>query len=242
MHEKKDTVYSSYQDPVEGFEFNAQVADVFENMIERSVPGYSLLLDMIGVLTQRYAQPGTNCYDLGCSLGASTLKIRQNLPRDGHVIGIDNSAAMVDRCRHNIERDHSQASVEIRRENLQETLIENASVVVMNFTMQFVPDEEREKLLEQISAGLNKGGILVLSEKVRFADENRQDLMTDLHHEFKSFQGYSDLEIAQKRSSLENVLIPNTMEQHIQRMTHVGFSAVELCFRCLNFVAFLAVK
>ncbi len=242
MHDKKDTVYSSYQEHVERFAFNAQVADVFENMIARSVPGYALLLDMIGVLTQKYAQQNTNCYDLGCSLGASTLKIRQNLPRNGHVIGVDNSVAMVNRCRHNVQRDHSQATVEIRMENLQETLIENASVVVMNFTMQFVPDDEREELLAKISAGLNPGGILVLSEKIRFTDDSRQSLMTDLHHEFKSFQGYSDLEIAQKRTSLENVLIPNTIEQHIQRMNRAGFTTVELCFRCLNFVAFIAIK
>ena len=239
---KEDKVYSSARDTVEAFEFNAQVADVFENMIERSVPGYSLLLDMIGVLTESYAQEGSNSYDLGCSLGASTLRIRQNLPDDCKVIGIDNSAAMVERCVHNMQRDHSRAAVEIRQENLQETIIENASVVVMNFTLQFIADDDRPALLKKIWGGLNEGGILILSEKVRFEDADRQGLMTELHHEFKKFQGYSDLEIAQKRTSLENVLVPNTVATHSERLSDAGFGTVELCVRCLNFVALLAIK
>ena len=242
MNKKTDTVYSQQQDNIDGFQFNAQVADVFENMIQRSVPGYGLLLDMIAVLTEKYAQPGTNCYDLGCSLGASTLSIRQNLPQDCTVIGIDNSAAMVERCKQNMERDHSQATVDIRLENLQETAIENASVVVMNFTLQFVPDGDRAAILKQIVGGLNKGGILILSEKVSFENTQRQNLMTELHHEFKRHQGYSDLEIAQKRTSLENVLVSNTVDEHTDRLKQAGFTTVELCVRCFNFVAFLAIK
>lgn len=242
MKKKKDTVYSTRQDHVDEFQFDAQVADVFENMIQRSVPGYGLLLDMIAVLTEKYAQQGSNCYDLGCSLGASTLRIRQNLPQDCTVIGVDNSAAMVERCKQNLARDHSQAAVDIRLEDLQDTLIENASVVVMNFTLQFIPDEDRPAILKQIVDGLNKGGILILCEKISFEDPQRQALMTDLHHEFKRHQGYSDLEIAQKRSSLENVLITNTMNEHIARLKDAGFSTTEVCVRCLNFVAFIAIK
>ena len=242
MKTKKDTVYSQPQESVDDFRFDGPVADVFENMIQRSVPGYSLLLDMIGMLTGKYAQPATNCYDLGCSLGASTLKIRQNLPGDCTVIGIDNSEAMINRCRQNMQRDHSQAAVNIRLENLEDTAIENASIVVMNFTLQFIADKKRTVVLRRIADGLNKGGILILAEKIKFEDESRQQLMTNLHHEFKAYQGYSNLEIAQKRSSLENVLVPNTLEQHIGRLRDAGFSTIELCVRCLNFVAFLAIK
>jgi tRNA (cmo5U34)-methyltransferase len=242
MENRKDTVYSEPLNDVGEFRFDGQVADVFENMIQRSVPGYSLLLEMIGMLTNKYAEPGTNCYDLGCSLGASTLKVRQNLPANCTVIGVDNSEAMVDRCRHNMQRDHSQAVVDIRLENLEDTEIDNASIVVMNFTLQFINDNKRPEILRRIATGLNKGGILILAEKIKFEDESRQQLMTDLHHEFKAYQGYSDLEIAQKRSSLENVLVPNTVDEHIQRLREAGFSTAALCVRCLNFVAFLAIK
>ena len=242
MASRKDTVFSAPLKRVDEFQFNAQVADVFENMIQRSVPGYALLLEMSGMLTGRYAQSGTNCYDLGCSLGASTLKIRQNLPGNCLVIGVDNSAAMVEKCRNNIHRDHSQAAVEIRLEDLQDTMIENASLVVMNFTLQFIADEKRSAVVKQIASGINSGGILIISEKIKFEDAAKQELMTALHLEFKKHHGYSDLEIAQKRASLENVLVPNTIAGHIDRLKAAGFSTVELIVRCLNFVSFLAIK
>ncbi|MFN3236579.1 MAG: carboxy-S-adenosyl-L-methionine synthase CmoA [Pseudomonadales bacterium] len=237
-----DNIYSEPLEEVGGFRFDAVVADVFENMINRSVPGYPLMLDMIGVLAERFAQPGTNCYDLGCSLGAATLKLRHHIPESCHVIGIDTSEAMVTRCRNNLARDRSQPSVEIRQQSVQDTSIENASIVVLNFTLQFIPDEERTHILRNIAAGLKPGGILILAEKVRFADPAEQTEMTDLHHEFKRAQGYSDLEIAQKRASLENVLVPNTIEQHIDRLLQAGFASARLYVRCFNFVSILAVK
>ena len=239
---KKDTVYATPQATIEGFEFDAKVADVFENMINRSVPGYPLILDLIGVLTEKYAQENTNCYDLGCSLGASTLKIRQHLPESCHLIGVDTSSAMVERCKANMSRDHSQASVEILEQSMQETEFNNASVVVINFTLQFIPDGERQRVLNNVAAGMVSGGILILSEKICFDDAQRQTSMTDIHHEFKKYQGYSDLEIAQKRASLENVLIPNSEQLHLDRLNAAGFSEAQMFSRCLNFASFLAVK
>ncbi|MBV1878177.1 MAG: carboxy-S-adenosyl-L-methionine synthase CmoA [Pseudomonadales bacterium] len=239
---KKDTVYSQPITQVNRFRFDATVADVFENMINRSVPGYPLILDLIGVLTEKYAMADTNCYDLGCSLGAATLRIRQHLPQSCHLFGIDNSAAMVERCRANMARDHSQASVAIIEQSLQQTKIENASIVVINFTLQFIPDAERQAVLQRIATGINPGGILILAEKISFNNIEKQDLMTDLHHEFKKYQGYSDLEIAQKRAALENVLVPNSEQEHLQRLRQAGFAESQLISRCLNFAAFLAIK
>ena len=239
---KKDTVYAQPLASIQAFAFDGQVADVFENMINRSVPGYALLLDLIGQLTEKYAQPDSNCYDLGCSLGASTLKIRQHLPASCHVIGVDTSPAMVERCRTNMARDHSQASVEIRQEAMQHTSITNASVVVLNFTLQFIPDEQRADLLAKLARNMLPGGALILSEKIRFEDTDTQAHMTELHHDFKKYHGYSDLEIAQKRAALENVLIPNTEQQHLQRLTDAGLQAAQVYLRCFNFASFLAIK
>lgn len=239
---KKDTVYSTPTDSVESFQFDSQVADVFENMITRSVPGYSLVLDMIGLFTGEYARPGTNCYDLGCSLGASTLKILHNLPADCHVVSVDNSRAMVERCRAILSRDHSEATVEVREQDIRGTNVENASLVVMNYTLQFIENDARDALLRGIAGGMIEGGAFVLSEKIVFNDEHQQELMTGLHHEFKKHQGYSDLEIAQKRLALENVLVPNTIEEHLERLKRAGFSSAELCLQCLNFATFLAIR
>jgi len=238
----EDKVYSTPRAKVAAFEFDGQVADVFENMISRSVPGYPLLLDLLEVLTEQFAQPNTNCYDLGCSLGASTLRIRQNLPQSCHVIGVDTSPSMVERCKNNLARDHSSASVDIRLESLQNTQVENASIVALNYTLQFVPDEQREDILTSIANGLVPGGILILSEKIRFDNESVQSATTELHHAFKKHQGYSDLEIAQKRASLENVLTPNTIEQHYERLSTAGFSSVDMFLKCFNFVSLVAIK
>lgn len=227
---------------IEAFRFDQSVADVFQDMIERSVPGYGLVLQLIGVLAEKYGQTGTRAYDLGCSLGASTLQLRRHLPEGCHVVGVDNSKAMVSRCTANLSRDHSAASYEILLEDLRETTIENASIVILNFTLQFVPDEERKNILARICEGLKVGGILLLAEKVKFEDASKQALMTTLHHDFKKQHGYSDLEISQKRAALENVLIPNTEAQHKQRMYDAGFSVVEQCMRCLNFSTFIGIK
>lgn len=240
--DKTDRIYANPLDQVSGFQFDAAVADVFDNMISRSVPGYGLMLDVIGVLAGRFAQPDSACYDLGCSLGAATLKLRHNVPASCKIIGIDTSKAMVERCRATIERDRSQPETEIKQQSIQDTTIENASVVVMNFTLQFIDDAERQAILTKIANGLNPGGLLVLSEKIQFEDDDEQSQMTDLHHEFKRAQGYSDLEIAQKRASLENVLVPNTEQQHIDRLLSAGFQSARLFVRCFNFVSFIAIK
>ena len=242
LSNQPDTLYASIKTTPVPFEFNAQVADVFDNMIQRSIPGYNLLLEITGLITAQYAQPGSNAYDLGCSLGAASLKIRRNLPDNSHLVGVDNSAAMVRRWRQNMARDKGQASIEIRQQNIQDTIIDNASVVVMNFTLQFIADHQRIDLLRRIMAGLRPGGVLLLAEKICFTDAERQALMMQLHHSFKKSQGYSDLEISQKRAALEQVLIPNTETQHRQRLLTAGFSQVERCLQCLNFVTFLGIK
>ena len=238
----RDQVYAKAQEAVEAFRFDARVADVFQDMISRSVPGYAFFLDFIAVATRLYAQEGTSCYDLGCSLGASTLQIRRNLPASCQVIAVDKAEAMVARCRANLARDASQAACQVRLEDLKDTRIENASLVVLNFTLQFVPDEQRLAILKGIHQGLAPGGALLLAEKLRFEDAAQQALMTNLHHEFKRYQGYSDLEIAQKRAALEEVLVPNSLEELMQRLEQAGFASRQRCIQNLNFAGILAVK
>ena len=240
---KKDQIYASPREQIEAFRFDEKVAEVFPDMIRRSVPGYSMMLDMIGVITAEFVRPDTRCYDLGCSLGGATLSIRHNLPDNScEVIAIDNAQAMVERCRELVAADQATAPVEVRCEDILDTGIENASLVVMNFTLMFIAPELRLALLQKIFQGLNPGGILVLSEKMKEADAGDQELLTDLYHNFKAAQGYSQLEIAQKRSALENVLIPETLEQHRQRLQQAGFEQVTSWFKCFNFTSLIAKK
>lgn len=244
----KDKIYASPRDQIEAFKFDDKVADVFPDMIGRSVPGYNMMLEMIGVITRELVKPDTRCYDLGCSLGAATLSIRHNLPDTScRLVAVDNAEAMVSRCRSNIEADQSDANteladVEVRCEDILDTEIENASLVVMNFTLMFIEPKQRLSLLSKIYRGLNPGGVLVLSEKMTESDPHDQALLTELYHRFKRLRGYSELEISQKRTALENVLIPETIQTHRDRLTEAGFKHVTPWFKCFGFTSLIAEK
>ncbi len=238
-----DRLFSQPRERVAGFRFDEAVARVFPDMIRRSVPGYQTILPMIGVITARFVQPGSRCYDLGCSLGGATLAMRQGIGEtDCRIVGVDNSAAMIERCRHYIALDDGPAPVELVCADILDTPIEDASVVVLNFTLQFVPPEVREPLLARIYQGLRPGGALILSEKIRFSDTGEQELQEMLYYDFKRANGYSELEISQKRTALERVLIPETVADHQHRLTAAGFEKVALWYQCFNFASFLAVR
>ncbi len=239
----RDQIYASPLDAIGAFAFDDHVARVFPDMIQRSVPGYATIVAMTGVLAERYAQPGSRCYDLGCSLGASTLAMRQYLDERGcEIVAVDNSPAMLERCQAQIAIDRHTTPVTLRLDDIAATPLDDASVAVFNFTLQFIPLEARDALLARIGRAMRPGGVLVLSEKIRFEDEHLQLLNTDLHHAFKRANGYSDLEISQKRSALENVLIPETIATHQQRLRAAGFTSVDVWFQCFNFASLVAIK
>lgn len=239
----RDSLYASPLEAISDFRFDESVAEVFADMINRSVPGYGTLISMLGVIANRFAQPDSHCYDLGCSLGAATLAMRHGINKLGiAIIAVDNSEAMVEKCRQHITSDDGGIPVKVICDDIRNVEIKNASFVVLNFTLQFLSPEDRLALLTDIASGLRPGGALLLSEKVEFTDLQQNDLFIDLHHDFKRARGYSDLEISQKRTALENVLIPDTLEQHRERLGQAGFSRSELWFQCLNFVSVLAIK
>ena len=243
----EDRIYSDGKLGDEPFRFDATVADVFPDMLRRSIPGYAASLEAIGSLAARYVTAGTNCYDLGCSLGAATLAMRQGIRAAGcRIIAIDNAAAMIDRCSEILARDAQAAPdrppVDLVLGNIRDAEIENASMVVMNYTLQFLPVEAREEMLRRIGDGLVPGGLLLLSEKVVDEDPHMEALLVDLHHEHKRRNAYSQLEISRKRAALENVLIPETVAAHRQRLAGAGFAHSAVWLRYFNFVSIVAIK
>ena len=239
----RDTLFADPLADIGLFTFDDSVARVFPDMIKRSVPGYTTIVAMTGLLAGKYAIEGTSLYDLGCSLGASTLAMRQNIRQaDCRIIGVDNSASMLARCQNIIDTDTHDTPVTLACADLQDVAIENASVVVLNFTLQFIPREVRDRVISDIYCGLQPGGIMVLSEKVTFEDPHLDELNIDLHHQFKRANGYSELEVAGKRSALENVLLPETLSQDKQRIDAAGFSSCDVWFQCFNFASLVALK
>lgn len=239
----KDTIFSAPIEKIGDFTFDESVAEVFPDMIQRSVPGYSNIITAIGMLASRFVTGNSNVYDLGCSRGAGILSIRRNVQAPGvKIIGVDNSDAMVERCRQHINAYHSDIPVEILLDDIRQIDIQNASMVVLNFTLQFLPPNDRLLLLQKIYQGLNPNGVLVLSEKFTFADDRMNELLIDLHHTFKRANGYSELEVSQKRTALENVMRTDSIETHKNRLQQAGFSQVELWFQCFNFGSMVAIK
>lgn len=239
----KDRIYAAPLDKMVDFRFDERVVSVFPDMIQRSVPGYATMISNIGVLAARYVKPQSRCYDLGCSLGAVSLSLRQSLAgKSCEIIAVDNSAAMIDKAREVFANDKGDVPVELVCADINEIDISQASVVVMNFTLQFIAPELRQALIQRIYDGLMPGGILILSEKLAFEDETTNEFHIESHHDFKRANGYSDMEISQKRSALEKVLIPETLAAHQTRLQQAGFQFIEKWYQCFNFVSMVAVK
>ncbi|MDG6300165.1 carboxy-S-adenosyl-L-methionine synthase CmoA [Glaesserella parasuis] len=239
----KDALFSAPIEKLGDFTFDESVAEVFPDMIQRSVPGYSNIITAIGMLASRFVTDQSNIYDLGCSRGAGILSIRRNVEKAGvRIIGVDNSEPMVERCRRHLEAYHSDIPVEILCDDIRHIEIKNASMVVLNFTLQFLPREDRLALLRKIYHGLNPNGVLVLSEKFTFEDNTINELLIDLHHTFKRANGYSELEVSQKRTALENVMRTDSIDTHKARLKEAGFSQVDLWFQCFNFGSMITIK
>lgn len=238
-----DDIYASGEIAAGPFEFNDAVARVFPDMLRRSIPGYGHTIEAIGLLARRHVEPRTRCYDLGCSLGAATLAMRRNIRVAGcRIVAVDSAPAMVERCRERLAADDSPVPVDVLAADLRDVPIEQASLVVLNYTLQFLPAAERGAVIERIAGGLRPGGMLVLSEKVVHEDPDFDAVLIDLHHDFKRENAYSDMEIAAKRAALENVLIPETVATHLARLHDAGFRRAGVWLRFFNFVSLLAVR
>ncbi len=239
----KDTLYRNRADAIKPFEFDQRVVDVFPDMIRRSVPGYPLTIAMIGVIAERYVQPGSRIYDLGCSLGAASFAVDSTIrDKTSSIIAIDSSEAMIASCQKHLEQQQSGREIQFQCEDITQTCIEQASLVILNFTLQFIPLNQRLTLLEKIVDGLLPGGALVLSEKIAFANKEEAELMQDLQLQMKALNGYDDMEIANKREALDQVLVPESIETHLQRLEEAGFQHSYTWLRCLNFCSLLALK
>jgi len=235
----KDRVFAKPLSDVKAFEFNEDVTRVFQDMITRSVPGYELLLQMIALYASVFVRDKSNIYDLGCSLGeVSRLIAEQTRKLNCAIIAVDNSPSMIRKC----QQFGDSGNIDWRCDDIQNIEISNASMVVLNLTLLFIDRDQRQSLITGIARGLNEGGVLVLSEKVVLDPELENQRMVQLHQAFKKMQGYSDLEISQKRTALENVLLPDSQAMHQQRLKQAGFTEVYQCFRCFNFVSYLAIK
>lgn len=239
----RDEVFREEKDFVSDFKFGAEVANVFDDMVTRSVPFYAEQQRMVAEIAADFAVPGSNVYDLGCSTGTTLLLLDRTVAPGVKFIGLDNSEEMLIKCgrkfaEHGLTREH-----ELRYADLnQGVVMENASVATLVLTLQFVRPLQRERLVQDVYKGLNENGCLLLCEKVLGEDSLFNRLFIKYYYNMKRRHGYSDLEIAQKREALENVLIPYRLEENRDLLLGAGYTKFQMFFRWYNFCGMLAVK
>lgn len=237
MARLRDRLYAGDDAPPGAFRFDESVARVFADMVRRSVPGYELVAQAGGLVAAQLGGGG-KCYDLGCSLGEGLAAVRRVLPPAVPCVGVDNSPSMLRGCARRLRRMGLMDGVELRCEDMCDTRIENAALVLMNYSLQFVPPRRRMALLRRVAAGLRPGGLLLLSEKLAGPGDG---MLAQMHAGFKRAQGYSDMELARKRDALERVLVPDSLATHRRRLRRLGLGCT-VWLQCFNFVSILAAK
>lgn len=238
----KDSIYKQDANG-SGFTFNSQVAEVFDDMLKRSVPLYSMVInDLVRLLAsrQRREEP-TIVYDLGCSTGTTLLEIGRRLPGRYILIGIDNSVAMLKRARRKAAMFSKTGQIIFKEGDIITAPLPDADIIICNYMLQFVRPVIRQALVSRLYNELSSGGMLIVTEKT-IATGTLGRIFIDIHHGFKREQGYSELEISRKREALENILIPFTVTENINILHQAGFREIEIFSKWFNFASFVAIK
>ena len=239
-----DKVFSKKKEVIETFEFNEEVTQVFDDMITRSVPFYNEIHRIIVDIYKKIKFKDEVIYDLGCSTGSTIKLLHQALPNSKSspfFIGVDNSPSMIDECGRKLSNE-KDISYELIQGKIQDIELKSSKLIIMNYTLQFIPKELRLQILKKIYKSLQKGGIFIMSEKIKPECFNVHTLYTDLYYDFKRRNGYSNLEIMQKREALENFLTPNTIREQKNLLGAAGFESFETIFQWYNFASFIGIK
>jgi len=243
---KIDEIFRTEASNSADFEFNDEVASVFDDMLVRSIPLYQEQQRMIQELATKFWIPGTNIYDLGCSTANTLLKIAPAITGPCRLIGVDNSLPMLEQARRKIRHQGCQEYISLEcadlNDGLEQTRLHNASVVAMCWTLQFIRPLNRERVMRWIYDGLVEGGALIVTEKILTNHSHMNRFFIDLYYDFKARSKYSAEEIRRKREALENVLIPYRSAENVELFRRGGFQMIETFFQWYNFAGYVCVK
>jgi tRNA (cmo5U34)-methyltransferase len=248
MHEQltlvgnNDKIFAVNEYDPRPFAFNKEVAGVFDDMVRRSIPLYADVTATAARWTLAYFQPGSTIYDIGCSTGTFFDLIGRQLPPGVRMVGIDTSAAMLDQAQDKLAPFSARHEIRLVCGDACEQSYHDASIVIANYTLQFIPIARRRQLLTRIYHELRPGGLLMLSEKTYAECPEFQETITGFYEGFKRDNGYSEIEIARKKEALENVLVPMTEKQLLEMLEGAGFDAYQSILKWHNFVTLVAMK
>ena len=226
--------------------FDAEVAEVFDDMLVRSVPFYLEQQQMISEIGKKFWIQDTNIYDLGCSTATTLINFCREIDESAGLIGYDNSIPMLERAKLKVKEAGFEKRLELRFGDLNDEpwklSLEDASVVTMCWTMQFVRPLRRDNLIRWIYSSLVENGALLVTDKILTNSTHMNRFFIDFYYDFKRRKNYSEEEILRKREALENVLIPYRIDENLEMFRRNGFGIVETFFQWYNFVGFLCVK
>ncbi len=225
---------------VKQFEFDEAVAAVFDDMVNRSVPYYTLVQELIVSLALKHLKPHDRIYDLGCSTASTLLALEQAFKAELELVGVDNALAMLEHAQKKIRAFNSH--ITLHHADILSFEMQKAALVISNYTIQFLRPKKRDIMIKRIYEALEEGGLFIFSEKVIMEDKSLDKHFIELYYDYKKAQGYSEFEIAQKREALENVLVPYTFEENKEMLKEAGFRSVDTLFRWVNFTTFIAKK
>jgi len=222
------------------FEFDEDVASVFDDMLSRSVPHYEDMLNLTTSFALKYTKERSTVYDLGCSTATTLINIGKHTEHSLNLIGIDTSNAMLKRA---LQKSKAYGiDIQFIEDDIFNVDFALSNVIISNYTLQFIRPLQREKLIQKIYDSLEVGSIFIFSEKVITDNKILNKQFIDEYYSFKKTQGYSEFEISQKREALENVLIPYSYEENKKMILDAGFTHFDCIFKWVNFATFIAVK
>lgn len=222
------------------FEFDEDVASVFDDMLSRSVPHYNEMLKLTTAFALKYTKKNSTVYDLGCSTATTLINIGKHSNTSLNLIGIDTSSAMLDRASHKAKA--YGIDIDFIEDDIFNVDFKKSNVIISNYTLQFIRPLQREKLIKKIYDSLEDESVFIFSEKVITENKVLNKQFIDEYYEFKKTQGYSEFEISQKREALENVLIPYSYEENKKMILDAGFTHFDCVFKWINFATFIAIK
>ncbi len=239
----KDTLFQDNGDKSEDFSFTPKVAEVFDDMLERSVPFYRESLGMAAQILRSFLEPCDKVYDLGCSTGTTLIHLSRKLDDlNLDLIGVDNSQAMIEKAQRKAEAYSKKDRLQFVEADILDVEIRKAGAILLNYTMQFIRPLERQVFLQRMHSALKPGGIILISEKTICQDSVINRSFIEFYLDFKRNQGYSELEITKKREALENILVPFSKEENMTLLRKAGFQKVDQYFQWFNFSSFMAIK
>ena len=246
MTRVRDQVFAGAAKRASDFEFSKDVADVFDDMLVRSVPLYVEQQNMVKEIGKKFYVADTSVYDLGCSTATTLINFCREFDGSARFVGYDNSKPMLEHSMRKIKANGFENRIELRYGDLNGDLsklpLEKASVVTMCWTLQFIRPLQRDNLVKWIYSGLVANGVLVVTEKILTNNTHMNRFFIDFYYDLKKKNGYSNQEIQRKRESLENVLIPYRINENLELFKRNGFEIVETFFQWYNFAGFLCVK